>query len=261
MAYDKQQVIDKVRKILDRADTTRGATQEEAATAAAMAQRMLEDYKLTMTDIEFAEMKELDPIKQWYINPKDLGIKRKATRELWSEQLAAVVARAHMCEILVHPRSNAFTLVGREQDAAVAAFMYHFLYTNCEKIGVHEYAKEYRRCYKLGNVTLARGFRDAFRQGFIQAVNFRYDEQHRARTKAGAGTALVRITTELEAAKQYIEDLKESGVVKKKGTALRGRRSGHELGNAAGRQAGRAVDLNANGIKGGSSSTQLGRPS
>jgi hypothetical protein len=247
----RERVIDRIRKIMAKANDA-GVTQEEAATFAAKAQELLEANKLAMTDIEFAEYQASDPIKEWRIHPEELGLRHKKTRQLWSEQLMASVARAHMCEILVHPRSNSFTLIGRQQDVEVATYMYQYLYRVCEMTGRKSYGAFYREAERAGNVTLARGFLESFRAGFVRVIRERYDERRRARERmtTGTGVALVRISDELARAQEYLKNMGTEGRLGK-ATSLSTRLKANDRGFEQGRSVGRNVNLDSTGIKDG----------
>jgi hypothetical protein len=241
----KQKVLDKIRKLMAKADPERGATKEEAASFAAKAAALLEEHKLSMTDVEFLEMQTTDPVREWYVDHTELGLKTKRTRQAWSQTLAAAVARAHGCEILVHRGVNNFTLVGRQQDAEVATYMYHYLFTVASTTARRAYGAHYRQCEREGRVWAARGFHESFLTAFVYEVARRYRERKEER---GTGTALIRLDQEAAAVKDFLDST--YGANRKSARALT-----HKVRNAAGveagRMAGRNVNLTNTGVKSG----------
>lgn len=244
----EEKVIDRVKKLLAKAHDS-AVTLEEAETFAAKAAELLEKYKLSMSDVEFAAQAETDPVKDWYVDPTDLGMKRKKSRDAVHERLATVVAQAHMCDTVVIPGSNAFYVVGRKMDAEIAIFMFHYLAATLDIMSTREYAAYFRKCQRQGDVTRARGFRESYRLGFVSSIARRYREREEERRRVdGKGVALVRIGAERAA----VQDFMKQEMKTKKTAMARGRGASHGEGVIAGAHAGNAVDLDRRGVRGGS---------
>lgn len=86
---DEAQVIERVKKLLARADTARGVTEAEAETARKLAQDLMMKYNLDMASVEaMGDQGSVVRVKE------DV---QEATAYKWQRQLARHVAEAHFC--------------------------------------------------------------------------------------------------------------------------------------------------------------------
>lgn len=244
----REKVLDKIRKLMASAGNNPSAA--EAAVAASFAQKLMLEHNIEMTDVQFVELRESDPVRSFFVDPEDLGLPSKKVRVAWSERLAAAVLRAHTCEMILAAKGNGFTVVGRKQDAEVAIFVYHYLYQLCEALTKRGYAEQWRKAEKAGNVTLARGFKESFRMGFVLEVSKRYKEM-RARVQdemLSRGVALVHLAATEKEVEEFMENLAKAGATET-GRAVTGRLRSHEEGYRQGREAGSRVDLGRKGVR------------
>jgi len=258
MTQDK--LLDKLQKIKKMADGAAAIGSEaEAQAFAEMLQKMLIEHKLEMSDIEFeAYEKEEAVVKQMIDYSKYPDLELKKTRVLWTERLAGVIARAHMCRILVHTGSNRISLVGRKDDIAVAEYMIVTLFRATEKIAKTAHMKYIWEVYKRdGDTHAAQGFKKAFIQSFIMRLADRYREEQ---AKHKSSTALVRLSG--QAADDFINKKTvdpNTGREKKdykNAYSLTNRLSRNSEGHHRGREAANQVNLRANAMGAGSTSTK-----
>lgn len=88
-------VIDKVQKLHAHAESAKKIGNEaEAQAFAAKVQELLTQYKLSMSDVEFARRDDEDPIDQAEVNLTKHGFRTKQVRIEWQEMLAAVIGRS-----------------------------------------------------------------------------------------------------------------------------------------------------------------------
>lgn len=257
MSPEREKVVDRLKKIRAMAEGAAAIGSEaEAQAFAEMLQKMLFQHKLSMSDIEFAQMERDEPVIQRAVvyppNPeaaRNYGNHRK-TRVLWMERLAQTIAKAHFCSIVVYSNSSKLGLIGRPDDIAVAEYMIVILQRAADKLGYNakqDYKAELAR--KGIHVSAAAGFRESWLLAFTQRLSQRYREEKEAQT-TGQSTALVRVNKAEEAVRDFIAEMMASktlGASKALSRTAAHNREGTQRGTAAANK----VDLRANAIKDG----------
>lgn len=201
-------------KILDKLAKLKAAREGEAALGnqaaadafAQMINSLLLKYELSEADVPLAP--DADPIVERLVDLKANGIGATRVRVGWQECLASIVARAHLCTLLVHPGSNFVTFVGTKGHAAVAEYAYVVLVRSADAMSRRardDYWREHRRDsdFESGN------FRAAWLRGFIGRIAERFAEQREREVQeaaSGVGTALMRLDQALVRAKGYVDD-------------------------------------------------------
>jgi hypothetical protein len=241
----KENVIEKLKKIKAMADGAAAiGSEEEAQAFAEKLQKMLFEHKLEMTDLEFEQFEKEQPVTTHRINYEQYPeIRLRSTRVEWIEKLASIVARAHFCRILVHPKSSRITLVGRKNDVEICEYMLITLQRAVEKISktaVYQYMLECKR----ERMPLEHGFRETFILAFIDRLMKRFDEERRVFTSDC--TALVRVNNSEVAVAAFMKSMR---------TKSASRLSNHVTWNSEGHRRGQAaadaVNLRANVMKAG----------
>lgn len=239
-------VLELIRKVHAKAESCKAIGSEaEAQTFAEAVQRMLAKHRLSMSDIQFNQFRENEPVGKSEVNWDEHGLKNKARRCQWIEQLANVVAQAHSCTILVRVGSNVIVLVGREHSRKIAEYALAVLVRAAESLAQRAYDKFYWECERDGRRYAAKGFREAFLKGFIQRIAQRYYDELYG-NNAEQSTALVRFNQE----KKDVEDWMEEQEFKKAPTMLK-RRVGNDIGFVHGQQAANDLDLKGKAVEGG----------
>lgn len=204
MTEDTAKILDKIKKLHMKAESCKEIGSEaEAQAFAEMVVKLLNNHKLSMTDIQFDEQQKSEPVDQHRVIWEHHGMKSKRTRVAWIERMARHVARAYSCEIVVHPGSSIISLVGTESNRDIAEYVIVTLVRAAEKIATREYNAFFFKCRDEGHVWAARGFRDAFLTGFINKIRERLDAE-KARAESGC-TALVRFDKERAAVKEFLD--------------------------------------------------------
>ncbi len=206
---DMDKVVDKVRKLHAHAQSAGQIGNEaEAQAFAAKVQELLIHYKLSMSQIEFEARDKNDPIDQTWVDWQSHGMRNVKTRSAWTERLAAIVTHAYFCQYVVMSGTNCLLIIGREQDRKVAEFMLITIARFLEKISYDEYCRYYYQCQDAGDATRARGFRGAFRIGFIMRLHERFDEElKRVEASVPASSmAIVRLSNALVEVNKWIKN-------------------------------------------------------
>lgn len=143
-------VLERIRKlkIAVEAGQQQGATtfstEGEAQAFASLLQRLLLEHDLQMSDIEYEEKDQT--IEKHFVHFDDPELNRPR-RVPWIEALAAILAPAFNCKMLVVSGSNAPCVVGRKNDTQIFDYMFVTLVRAADNFSTRE-AKTYRRKMK-----------------------------------------------------------------------------------------------------------------
>lgn len=247
-----ERALDKIRKMKRMMEGAK--TEGEAQQFAAMMQRMMLNHNIDMTDIEVQQMEAEEPVSEHWFNPEGPDAKTKRVRSYWMEELAAIVARAHFCDIAVNEKTNNIMLIGRKSNIEVAEFMVVTLSRIVHKMALREWWKEWRK--RGGEKSHdenrrvrgeLKGFRVSYVKSFTQRLAERYAEERRKATRGpdATTTALVRVNRAEAATKAYMHDKFANSKPAKEITKFKD--TSHAAGWRAGRDAADAIDLGAGG--------------
>ena len=120
-------IVEKIKKILALAND-KGATPEEAATAAAMAQRMMMQHQIEEADLVEKGQKQLDPIAYEIFYDS-------ARVDTWIQQLANSIAPAFCCVVLLSP-GRGLGIVGRPENREAYKVTFDYLKEAVHKMAV-----------------------------------------------------------------------------------------------------------------------------
>lgn len=250
---ETEKILDKLQKIKIHAESAQKiGSVEEAETFSRMLQQLLLKHKLEMTDLEFTKEEKAEPVDRYLVNWRDVRVRQ--ARIDWIERLAGIVARAHFCRILIHPKSSRITLVGRKTDAEVAEFMIVTLVRAAEGLAESErgvYKREFIQrypTYQEGNGEWVRIGREGFRRSFLQSFTLRLHkrfQEERASQEGSTSTALARFNRAEAAVEDFMKQFTGKAGILKRTT------SWNAAGWERGKQAADAVSLKANAVKGG----------
>lgn len=180
----------KVRKLLRLAENN--PNPNEAANAAAQAQRLIDEHQLSQAMLEIDSQQPVnglddEPVRDFtYDAPLDAPKKM----DRWRVTLAGSLARANACRILIYG-SRAIGLVGRPSDADAVRHLYAFLTRELEQL-----TTEHGR-------RMGRTWRNNFRLGVVDTIQRKLADEreafrHEAReSAAGSSVALLRIDNAL----------------------------------------------------------------
>lgn len=159
----QQKIMERISNLLSKT-VENGCTPEEAASAAAMAQKLIAKYHVDMR--EFSES-------------EDVGTDVGTIQKPWQQTLATTIARNTCCDVVgsAVPGSRGvkrLTFIGRETDRLAVLQMYDRLLWACMR-GISAEKKHYKEIY--GHT---RGVENSYAMGFIRAVNHAMNEQCRA---------------------------------------------------------------------------------
>lgn len=179
-------IIEQIKKLLALSDTSRGATIEEAATAAAKVQTLLFKHNLTMAEVQA-------------VNSDDDGYEMTTTalrgvgRE-WRRTLLHVIAQANFCRsigIIGAPWSK---LIGKPCNIEIVEYLYAYL------------VREVWSCWKRRAKQFRKRSRARYCKGCVMAIAVTLEEQRRQDEDAGdtCRALVIRVDQALDAAKDRL---------------------------------------------------------
>lgn len=196
----RENVLHRIKKLKALADDK--ANVNEAANAAAMAQKLIEKHR-----IEEAELFELtDEEDQEEVGEQDLETFNGTNMVRWRLDLANHLAYYNNCKTVSYrgnrrsKRQAKMTIVGRPSDVSTVRYLFQSLTRDIERL-----------CKRLRPHGGGKSWSNSFRLGAVQAVSQKMKEA-KAAARVGASTqALVRVDNAMNAVDAA---MKEMGVGK-----------------------------------------------
>lgn len=243
----QEKTLDKIKKLLAKANND-ATTDEEAAAFAAKAAELAARAQLDLGEIDWENRKDESPIGRFSFWPPDYGVPYKKVRVAWMQDIASMICRHHQCRIVVYPGSNTFDIIGRKGQVEIAAYLVsyliRFVLDQCER----EYVRFFHKCRREDRVEDARGFKDSWRDAFIMTVRRRLQKMRDDLELEYKGSkALVRLKNELTLADEWMKD----NMNLRRGRGLTRRSGGNSAGYQKGRAAAKHVDLDGRAVKKG----------
>jgi hypothetical protein len=201
------EILEKIKKLNAKAESLKSlGSEEEAQVFAEAVRKLLDKHDLAMTDLQFEQMKKIEPIERYTFDWSDHGLKDKFVKVVWQEALASLVAKAHNTRVYARSgEGNKIGLLGRKSDCQIAEYMIVTMVRTAESIADKEYVRYFYECKNKGDVTLARGFRASWLTGFVTRIRERYEEMAQiAKQDQAMSMALVRRDTTMDEIKQFI---------------------------------------------------------
>jgi len=245
----RHQQVDHRDKVIERLVKMQASRQSEAEIGnseaaeafASMINKMLIEYELNPSDLDYARAADRDLVIEMMVDLTKYRIGKKKTRIAWQEELARVVAKAHLCKFLIRSGSNQIWFVGTQSHALVAEYAYGILVPAADKLSWADWHLYHAKYAREGKVNNTHGFRGAWLTSFVERIASRFAESRAAAVAAapvcghGASTSLVRLNGALVKAQEYIDG--KYGKRRRYSSALNGGSANHEDGRAAGRAA------------------------
>lgn len=249
-------IVEKLQMLKAKADSAKSIGElQEAEIFAAKVQELLLKYKLDMTEIEYHQKEENEPIVDKRFNFSDNDLKYRGRRVHWIETLAQCIAEAYQCRILVYRGTANFLFVGTKRDIELSEYMFITFYTVAERISKREYMK-FRRTLRNGAGSLqeASGYRNSFLEAFVSRLWQRFNEERNSINKEySSSTALMRINTSIARVSDFID----SNYKLKHDHGTRPNQNFNHQGAQDGRKAADSLSLRANAMRSGNGTKQI----
>lgn len=226
-------IVEKVQKLL--ALSKNNSSAEEAAVAAGIANKLIDEYRLSTADLETSEEGQLEPIED------DPDYLYETGRVIpWKKYLCGILAEHYGCAywndtIYTNGRKfSRFRLVGRRSDIGICRYMFSWLMLECQRLA----DKEAKGC---GHV-----FVFSYCEGFVNGVAAQLKSSRAEVQKQASSAAIVKIDARYEESKAAMYTMHE--LIKSKSTSY-SRRDG--IAFAIGQSRGKAIHLGASIASGG----------
>ena len=201
---DLDSVLKKLRKLQKLYDGAKAINSEgEAANAAALIQKLLTEYNLTMAEIQDSEKKENDGIKEEFCS----GWNYPYIEGKWEHQLWYVICKYNFCKCFQYGNSyKRLVLFGKKENLEIVKWLHDTLaerYVEFSRKRFHEYEKtaDYKYAYK--KPTIGK-FQRSYLLGVVKGLESKLEEisnQDKAKDKVYGEkvTALVvRTNTDID---------------------------------------------------------------
>lgn len=159
-----EKIIEKVKKILELSKNNPSI--KEAESAALKAQKLMAEYHISLSEIEAVE--DVENISEKQV---DVGKGNK-----WKYFLAGIVARNFRCKNFYYGKSTV-VFYGYEEDAAIAAMTFEFLFKNGNKAANNYYQKRRKEALQGNYYFNGRGIKNAFLAGYLQGIKESLEKQ------------------------------------------------------------------------------------
>lgn len=251
MMTKDSKIISKVQKLHAKAQSAEEmGSMEEAQVFARKVKEMMDNYKLSMSDIAYQDYDESD-IETENIYWSDYGHKNVRKRELWTSEFLGTLCQYNSCRHRVYVGRNTCIVYGRRDDIEAIKVLLSILIPVCIRLEGRAYHIKYhdvhdnnpRYMWKM----MLKGFRLSWKIGFIKGVFDALEEQCKAsEAKAltvGGNYALVRLNGAIKAVDDYI-------IANCNQSTVKSRRNNHnEDGYSRGHREGKAA-VNKNQVEG-----------
>ena len=153
-------------KKLQALTTERGATPEEAATAAAKAQALLFEYNLSQCDVDTKEQAGPDPYGR--VETTLEGANRNTVT--WRRTLLYTIAKHNFCTAITVPNQTKMIVIGKRSNVETVLYLNHILVREIERLAV-----------EAGKTVLTNraAYMVSFCRGAVSTIHRRLQEQQR----------------------------------------------------------------------------------
>ena len=242
----KEKVLDRVKKLLALAADGRGATEAEAASAAAKAAALLAEHNLTAADI--ADVGEtVDEVIEDKVESED--------SRPWRRPIAGAVARLYFCTYLYemkyymtsdracgYIRKDVHSFIGKKHNTMVARMMFDYLTVTIDKL-----AREGARSQPVKErASYVTAFRKACAIRLANRIYDMYTKAKRGTTQDeyGKNKNVPALVSLYESSEKAVEAYKQAKYPET-GHGRRDNQASNLAGMSDGRKAGDSISLNA----------------
>jgi hypothetical protein len=226
-------IVSKVQKLLRL--STANSNAEEAASAAAKAQQLIDEYNLSAAMLTLDDATPTQSVDEPIRNFDDAPLHKAERLSRWRGQLAMTIAEHNGCK--VWRNGGNLMIIGRPSDAETVRYLFAWL-----ERGVERLASTHGAGY-------GKSWRDNFRLGVVETIAQKLIAQHtaftqRAQASAENPHALMRVNQALATVAdrvQSVERWQKANLKLRKGSA---HRTNYDAGaRAQGRVAGQSITI------------------
>lgn len=227
-------IVNKVKNLLNKT-VENGSSVHEAASSAALAQKLIEKYNLSMAEVDSFSMEE---------KVEDHGgIFSSGRVSTWKSALANAVAKSNNCKIYINRgRKSSVNIIGRKTDVQIVDYVVKVMSREIERLCKLEQKRQGGH---------GRVWANNFKLGAVSAINSKLEEAKREVRRTAGTSAIVAVDNRAKEVENWAE----------KNLNLRKNASSKYTPNSsawnAGHQAGQSIHANS-GLNSGKSNKRLG---
>lgn len=186
-------ILAKIKK-LQALTTERGATPEEAATAAAKAQALLFEHNLSQCDVDTKEQAGPDPYGK--VETTLEGANRNTVT--WRRTLLYTIAKHNFCTAITLPNQTKMIVIGKRSNVETVLYLNHILVREIERLAV-----------EAGRTVLTNraAYLVSFCRGAVSTIHRRLQEQQAESEQAATSHTHARGTSNAVAINTMRQDL------------------------------------------------------
>lgn len=225
-------ILAKIKK-LQALTTDRGATPEEAATAAAKAQALLFERNLSQCDVDTKEQAGPDPYGK--VETTLEGANRNTVT--WRRTLLYTIAKHNFCTAITLPNQTKMIVIGKRSNVETVLYLNHILVREIERLAI-----------EAGKTVLSArsAYMVSFCRGAVATIHSRLQAQQRESEQAATSTTNARGTSNAVAIRTMSQELDKAVTHFYPGglrTSSRRTRVGSMDGYRSGQQAGAGISM------------------
>lgn len=191
MSTDRNKAIERVSKLLNMAND-KGASEQEALTAAAMATKMMEEWNIAMTEVGIKSAEAVGCVAESTIFHNNW--------KLGDHELARPIARLCECKYWHIRKTNNFEFFGIKHEAEYAMYLYEML-SNTIKVELEAYklTPEFAEYAEFENkITLYRSFIRGMQRRLAERLyEMALEKEHNVKLAKSHSNALVVMKQEV----------------------------------------------------------------
>lgn len=190
---DISSVIDRVKKLLA---LTTSSNANEAAAAAAVANKLIDQYRLAASELETSS----EDHEEVFEDSAPLYESGRITQ--WKSSLACHLAKHYGCAIYNAKgfRQNLFKLVGRKSDIEIIRYMFSWLSIEIDRLS--DQASKGRGF----NRSAGKVFSNSFCSGAVVGISNQLETSRKEVAQTVSSVAMVRLNLRLEEAIDFMND-------------------------------------------------------
>lgn len=171
-------ILAKIKK-LQALTTERGATPEEAATAAAKAQALLFEHNLSQCDVDTKEQAGPDPYGK--VETTLEGANRNTVT--WRRTLLYTIAKHNFCTAITLPNQTKMIVIGKRSNVETVLYLNHILVREIERLAI-----------EAGKTVLTNraAYMVSFCRGAVSTIHRRLQEQQSESERTATSTTNAR---------------------------------------------------------------------
>lgn len=231
-----EEAMDKVEKLLRLAESD---NPNEAAAAAAQAQKILDRYEITKAMLEERGEEEPDDEEVAVFRESPLHSATKFNLDKWRTRLAGIIAEHNMCDVILSTglTQKHIVVVGRPSDVEKVRYIFDWMFSETERL-----------CKRDGRGQ-GRTWRNNYRHGVVDTIERKFDEAREEvieELKDGAtSTALIKVDKALQRMEEKFAITKDAVEKATGGKSDYGSRMTWQgKARLAGREAGEEIQVN-----------------